>query len=117
MRADVIVIDDIGLLPVTTDTAEGLYRVVDAAYEKRSIRPMPRPRQVTGRQIECKARSQRGAESDPQPVEDATNTMSAKSHETLLHRNLQNPRADASGVAARRDATSADRPRLVAAVL
>ena len=37
MRADVIVIDDIGLLPVTTDTAEALYRVVDAAYEKRSI--------------------------------------------------------------------------------
>ncbi|MBV6510282.1 MAG: IS21 family transposase IS1415 [Acidimicrobiales bacterium] len=37
MRADVIVVDDIGLLPVTTDTAEALYRVVDAAYEKRSI--------------------------------------------------------------------------------
>ena len=37
MRADVIVIDDIGLLPVATDTAEALYRVVDAAYEKRSI--------------------------------------------------------------------------------
>ena len=28
---------DIGLLPVTTETAEALYRVVDAAYEKRSI--------------------------------------------------------------------------------
>jgi DNA replication protein DnaC len=37
MRADVIVIDDIGLLPVTTETAEALYRVVDAAYEKRSV--------------------------------------------------------------------------------
>ena len=37
MRADVVVIDDIGLLPVTADTAEALYRVVDAAYEKRSI--------------------------------------------------------------------------------
>ena len=37
MRADVIVIDDIGLLPVTADAAEALYRVVDAAYEKRSI--------------------------------------------------------------------------------
>lgn len=37
MRADVIVIDDIGLLPVTTETAEALYRVVDAAYEKRAI--------------------------------------------------------------------------------
>ena len=37
MRSDVIVIDDIGLLPVTTETAEALYRVVDAAYENRSI--------------------------------------------------------------------------------
>ena len=37
MRADVIVIDDIGLLPVATETAEALYRVVGAAYEKRSI--------------------------------------------------------------------------------
>ena len=37
MRADVIAIDDIGLLPVATETAEALYRVVDAAYEKRSI--------------------------------------------------------------------------------
>ncbi|MCB0995384.1 MAG: IS21-like element helper ATPase IstB [Acidimicrobiales bacterium] len=37
MRAEVIVIDDIGLLPVAAETAEALYRVVDAAYEKRSI--------------------------------------------------------------------------------
>jgi len=37
IRADLVCIDDIGLLPVTTDTAEALYRVVDAAYEKRSI--------------------------------------------------------------------------------
>ena len=37
MRADVIAIDDIGLLPVTTETVEALYRVVDAAYQKRSI--------------------------------------------------------------------------------
>jgi DNA replication protein DnaC len=37
MRADVIVIDDIGLLPVTTETAEALNRVIDAAYEKRSV--------------------------------------------------------------------------------
>ncbi|WP_404502107.1 ATP-binding protein [Arthrobacter sp. GAS37] len=29
--------DDIGLLPAATDTAEGLYRVLDAAYEKRSV--------------------------------------------------------------------------------
>ena len=37
MRADVIVIDDIGLLPVATDTAEALYRVIDAAYENRAV--------------------------------------------------------------------------------
>lgn len=37
MRAELIVIDDIGLLPVATDTAEALYRVVDAAYERRSL--------------------------------------------------------------------------------
>ena len=29
--------DDIGLLPVAADAAEGLCRLVDAAYEKRSI--------------------------------------------------------------------------------
>jgi DNA replication protein DnaC len=31
------VIDDIGLLPVSADAAEGLYRLVDAAYERRSL--------------------------------------------------------------------------------
>jgi DNA replication protein DnaC len=37
LRADIVVVDDIGLLPVGPDAAEGLYRLVDAAYEKRSI--------------------------------------------------------------------------------
>jgi DNA replication protein DnaC len=37
LRADLIMIDDIGLLPVAHDAAEGLYRIVDAGYEKRSI--------------------------------------------------------------------------------
>lgn len=37
LRADLVVVDDIGLLPVATDAAEGLYRLIDAAYEKRSI--------------------------------------------------------------------------------
>jgi len=37
LRADVVIVDDIGLLAVATDAAEGLYRLVDAAYEKRSI--------------------------------------------------------------------------------
>ena len=36
-RADLLVVDDIGLLPVSPDAAEALFRVVDAAYEKRSI--------------------------------------------------------------------------------
>ena len=31
------VVDDIGLLPISADAAEGLYRLVDAAYEKRSV--------------------------------------------------------------------------------
>jgi DNA replication protein DnaC len=37
LRADLVCIDDIGLLAVGADAAEGLYRLVDAAYEKRSI--------------------------------------------------------------------------------
>jgi DNA replication protein DnaC len=37
IRSDLIIIDDVGLLPVSTDAAEALFRVVDAAYEKRSI--------------------------------------------------------------------------------
>ncbi|WP_341358079.1 IS21-like element helper ATPase IstB [Georgenia sp. M64] len=37
LRADLVVVDDIGLLPVATDAAEGLYRLVDAAYEKRAV--------------------------------------------------------------------------------
>jgi DNA replication protein DnaC len=37
LRADLVVVDDIGLLPVGPDAAEGLYRLVDAAYEHRSV--------------------------------------------------------------------------------
>ena len=37
MHAELIIIDDIGLLPVPSDTAEALYRVVGAAYEQRSL--------------------------------------------------------------------------------
>ena len=37
LKAELIIVDDIGLLPVAADAAEGLYRLVDAAYEKRSI--------------------------------------------------------------------------------
>jgi DNA replication protein DnaC len=37
LRADLIEVDDIGLLSVGAAAAKGLYRLVDAAYEKRSI--------------------------------------------------------------------------------
>lgn len=37
IRADLIIIDDIGLLPISADAAEGLYRLIDVAYERRSI--------------------------------------------------------------------------------
>jgi DNA replication protein DnaC len=37
LRADLVTVDDIGLLPVAPDAAEGLYRLVDAAYERRSV--------------------------------------------------------------------------------
>jgi DNA replication protein DnaC len=37
LRADLVVVDDIGLLPVAQDAAEGLYRLVDAAHEKRAV--------------------------------------------------------------------------------
>ena len=36
-RVDLLVIDDVGLLPISADAAEAMFRVVDAAYEKRSI--------------------------------------------------------------------------------
>lgn len=36
-RADLITIDDIGMLPAGQDAAEAFYRVVDAAYERRSV--------------------------------------------------------------------------------
>jgi DNA replication protein DnaC len=32
-----VVVDDIGLLPISSDAAEGLYRLVDATYERRSV--------------------------------------------------------------------------------
>ena len=37
VRVDLIIVDDVGLLPVAADAAEALFRVVDAAYERRSI--------------------------------------------------------------------------------
>jgi DNA replication protein DnaC len=32
-----VIVDDIGLLPVSADAAEGFYRLVDAAYERKSL--------------------------------------------------------------------------------
>jgi DNA replication protein DnaC len=37
IRTDLIIVDDIGLLPVSPDAAEGFYRLVDAAYERRAM--------------------------------------------------------------------------------
>ncbi|HET9075237.1 MAG TPA: IS21-like element helper ATPase IstB [Solirubrobacteraceae bacterium] len=37
IRADLVLIDDVGLLPISPDAAEAMFRVVDAAYERRSI--------------------------------------------------------------------------------
>jgi DNA replication protein DnaC len=37
IRADLIVIDDLGPVPVSPDATEGFYRVVAAAYERRSL--------------------------------------------------------------------------------
>ena len=37
LKVDLILIDDIGHLPVAQETAEAFFRVVDAAYERRSI--------------------------------------------------------------------------------
>jgi DNA replication protein DnaC len=37
IRSDLIIVDDVGLLPVSPEAAEALFRVVDATYEKRSI--------------------------------------------------------------------------------
>ena len=36
VRSELVVVDDIGLLPAGAEEAEALYRLVDAAYEKRS---------------------------------------------------------------------------------
>jgi hypothetical protein len=37
IRTDLIIVDDIGLLPVAPDAAEGFFRLVDAAYERHSL--------------------------------------------------------------------------------
>jgi DNA replication protein DnaC len=37
LRSELVVVDDIGALPISPDAAEGLYRLVDIAYERRSI--------------------------------------------------------------------------------
>lgn len=36
-RADLIIVDDIGMLPAGRAEAEALYRIADAAYERRSV--------------------------------------------------------------------------------
>lgn len=36
-RCDLIVVDDIGMLPAGQEAAEAFYRMVDTAYERRSL--------------------------------------------------------------------------------
>jgi len=36
-RADLVCIDDIGLLPASPDATEGFFRLIDATYERRSL--------------------------------------------------------------------------------
>lgn len=36
-KAQLIIVDDLGMLPISPDAQEGLYRIVDAAYEKHSL--------------------------------------------------------------------------------
>jgi DNA replication protein DnaC len=37
IRADLVIIDDIGMVPVSPEAAEALFRLVDAVYERRSL--------------------------------------------------------------------------------
>ena len=37
IRSDLICIDDVGLLPISAEAAEAMFRVIDAAYERRSV--------------------------------------------------------------------------------
>lgn len=37
LRTDLVIVDDIGLLPAGGDAAEAFYRLIDAAYETRSL--------------------------------------------------------------------------------
>ena len=37
IRSDLICLDDVGLLPISAEAAEAMFRVIDAAYERRSV--------------------------------------------------------------------------------
>ncbi len=37
LRADLVILDDVGMLPVSPEAAEALFRLVDATYERRSL--------------------------------------------------------------------------------
>lgn len=37
LRADLVILDDVGMLPVSEQAAEALFRLVDATYERRSL--------------------------------------------------------------------------------
>lgn len=37
LHADLVILDDVGMLPVSAEAAEALFRLVDATYERRSL--------------------------------------------------------------------------------
>lgn len=37
IRSELVIVDDIAMLPISADAAEGLYRLIDVAYERRSV--------------------------------------------------------------------------------
>ena len=67
LRADLVVIDDIGLLPVGADAAEGLYRLVDAAYETTLRRGQLEPAPVRLRRADAQDAGHRHRRPAPAP--------------------------------------------------
>jgi hypothetical protein len=69
VRSELVVVDDVGLLPADADAAEALYRLVDAAYEKRSlILDRQPPDADSGRNGRSRVGSVQGATDGPEPL-------------------------------------------------
>ena len=82
LRSDVIVVDDIGLLPVSEEAAEGLYRLMDGAYERRSVAISsnlhPSKAHTFGRTCARQRRNQHRFEHHPRSASRPASTLSAK---------------------------------------